>query len=114
MPIEEIVALALLWLASFSPVHDTPVEHSRVSEAQVFHAAFDVSGSVEWAEQAVAVTFCESGWSTTAVGRANEWGLAQIHPVHALPRVRGVHAQLRQAYMIWSRTENWTAWSCRP
>ncbi len=112
MPVAEIVAQAMLWWASLT---SQPVELSRIdtslTASDVWTAAFAASGDVEWSNRMVDVTWCESRWRTDAVGSAGEWGLAQIHPIHQLPRVMGAEPQLRQARAIWEE-QGYGAWTC--
>lgn len=70
--------------------------------------------------QAVVVAGCESGWDPRKTGAAGEFGLFQVHPVHAdlftelgLPGL-GPHDPLtnaRVALSIW-QDEGWSPWSC--
>jgi hypothetical protein len=69
-------------------------------------------------EQALAVMWCESGGTPTAVGGAN-YGLFQINQIHAR-RIADFWSawmdpasNIEWAYQLWAR-QGWKPWGCKP
>lgn len=96
----------------------TPFLMERVevlSQAELYGLALEVSGSPSWASVADDVFWCESRGHVTAVGRAGEVGLAQIHPIHVRLHQRfnlfDPYENLMAAWALWQRA-GWGIWSC--
>ena len=79
---------------------------------QVWDAAFQASGSVTWANEAVAVSRCESGWNVRAVGAAGEEGAMQVRAIYHGEVGATLREQMKQAWRIYQRS-GWRPWSCR-
>jgi hypothetical protein len=87
---------------------------TSVSETQIWHAAYSISGHPHWASEAVAVARCESTFQLDAVGNLGEQGLWQIRPEFWGSVPQDVYGQVKLARFIWEQTNDWSAWSCEP
>jgi len=62
-------------------------------------------------ETVVAVSWCESRWTPSAVGARGERGVLQVRPEFHGPVPADPLGQLQQAHGIWE-SQGWSPWSC--